>query len=156
MTGHLQGDPSTVLPRVDVPCGTCTLCCRVHFVFLHEDEYDQYEWGWCLRNGDPTKPIGRVLNRKPDGSCVYLGDSGCTIHDSAPKVCREFDCRVLFMRSDRNGRRLAIKNGEVRRDIFEKGRQMVEQRKLVETGKQEEARHPVAAAQKIVIDALLA
>jgi hypothetical protein len=115
------------LPRVDVPCGKCQLCCKIHFVFLNEREYDQYEWGWCMRTGDDGKQhaIGRVLNRKSNGDCVYLDEYGCTIHDRAPKVCREFDCRTLFLRSDRNGRRLAVKNGEIKRELFDKGREMV-------------------------------
>ena len=116
--------PVAPLPRTDVPCGTCRLCCKVHFVFLNEHEYDQYDWGWCMRTGQDGKQyaVGRVLNRKPNGDCIYLDDNGCTIHDRAPKVCREFDCRTLFLRSDRNGRRLAIKNGEVKHEIFEQGR----------------------------------
>jgi hypothetical protein len=77
-----------------------------------------------MRTGQDGKQyaVGRVLNRKPNGDCIYLDDNGCTIHDRAPKVCREFDCRTLFLRSDRNGRRLAIKNGEVKHEIFEQGR----------------------------------
>ena len=122
----------TVLPRVDVPCGSCRLCCRISAVFLREDEYADYDWSWCVRTGadGQNRAIGRVLTRKPNGDCVYLSDSGCSIHDHAPKTCREFDCRTLFLRSDRSGRRLAIKNGEVSRELFDKGREMV---KLSET-----------------------
>ena len=130
----------TALPRVDVPCGKCQLCCKIHFVFLNKDEYAQYQWGWCMRTGQDGKqhPIGRVLNRKPNGDCIYLNEYGCSIHDRAPKVCREFDCRTLFLQSDRNGRRLAIKNGEIKRELFDKGREMVMQAKLQETAAMEE------------------
>jgi len=39
----------------------------------------------------------RVLAHKDNGDCVYLDrETGCTIHDDAPAICREFDCRTLL------------------------------------------------------------
>jgi hypothetical protein len=42
---------------------------------------------------------GIILQSKPDGSCIYVGDKGCTIWDRRPAICRAFDCRV-YARSD--------------------------------------------------------
>jgi Fe-S-cluster containining protein len=36
-----------------------------------------------------------VLKSKPDGSCVYLGDQGCSIYERRPQMCRAFDCRLM-------------------------------------------------------------
>ena len=38
----------------------------------------------------------KFLIQKPTGECIYLGESGCTIHDRAPQICRSFDCVRLF------------------------------------------------------------
>lgn len=41
--------------------------------------------------------IGGVRYLKAiNGQCVYLGDEGCTIHDTRPDKCRKFDCRELL------------------------------------------------------------
>lgn len=114
----------SVTMRTDVPCGKCTLCCRTLIVPLAEEEYAQYRWAWVTtRAGDR---LGKALQRRPDGSCVYLGDNGCTIHGHAPHVCQRFDCRELFKKSDRKGRREAVKSGKLPKALFDKGREMLE------------------------------
>jgi Fe-S-cluster containining protein len=37
-----------------------------------------------------TEPGTAVLQNKPDGSCVFLGPSGCGVHPDRPLVCRLF------------------------------------------------------------------
>lgn len=108
--------------RADVPCGTCQLCCKTLIVPLALEEYEQYAWAWVVtRDG---KRLGRALKRKANGDCVYLGENGCTIHGRAPHVCQRFDCRELFQKSDRGGRRKAIKSGKIPKALFDKGREM--------------------------------
>jgi len=63
-----------------------------------------------------------VLDRKPDGSCIYLGDSGCRIHDRAPVPCREFDCRRFFKSLTRNERRRLVRAGAVAKVVLDAGR----------------------------------
>jgi len=112
--------------RTDVPCGTCTLCCRTLIVPLADEEYEQYEGNWAWITDSKTgERHGRALKRLPDGSCVYLGPSGCTIHGRAPHVCQRFDCRELFLKSDRAGRRQAVKSGKLPKVLFDKGREML-------------------------------
>jgi hypothetical protein len=108
----------------NVPCNGCTLCCRTLIVPLADEEYEQYQWAWVRTRAGEI--LGRALQRKPNGDCVYLGDRGCTIHDRAPHVCKRFDCRELFLKSDRVGRRRAIKSGKLPKALFEKGREMAE------------------------------
>ena len=36
-----------------------------------------------------------MLDHKPNGDCIYLGNGGCTIHESKPRMCREMDCRKV-------------------------------------------------------------
>ena len=33
-----------------------------------------------------------LLAQKEDGSCIYLDNKKCSIHDKRPKVCRPFFC----------------------------------------------------------------
>jgi len=70
----------------DVPCGTCHLCCKM-LTPLRDTEYSKYQWMWVQGR--------RALKRKPNGDCFYLADTGCSIHDRAPKVCQDFDCRKM-------------------------------------------------------------
>ena len=112
--------------RADVPCGSCTLCCRTLIVPLAEEEYAQYDWAWiCKPDGTKISESARALKRKPNGDCVYLGESGCTIHGRAPHVCQRFDCRELFLKSDRAGRRKAVASGKLPKELFERGRELL-------------------------------
>ncbi len=43
-------------------------------------------------------PYGHMLKRKPDGSCTYLRDEGCSIWPNTPGVCRAFDCREYVLK----------------------------------------------------------
>jgi hypothetical protein len=108
----------------DVPCGKCQLCCKTLIVPLAEEEYENYDWAWITtRDG---KRHGRALQRKANGDCVYLGENGCTIHGHAPHVCQRFDCRELFLKSDRQFRR----SGQLPKSLFEKGREMLKEHPL--------------------------
>lgn len=33
-----------------------------------------------------------ILAKNPDGSCVYLKNNFCSIHENRPAVCRHFFC----------------------------------------------------------------
>ena len=60
-----------------------------------------------------TGAIGPVLKVNVDaegkGTCVYLGEKGCTIWERAPAVCKAFDCRILFASLNREERRGSVK-----------------------------------------------
>jgi hypothetical protein len=112
-----------VSARADVPCGKCQLCCKTLIVPLAHEEYKQYDWVWVTTL--EGKQLGRALKRRANGDCVYLGENGCTIHGRAPHVCQRFDCRELFQKSDRAGRRQAIKSGKIPKALFNKGREML-------------------------------
>jgi len=86
------------------------------------DNPASYDTALCLT---PGKEPYLILNRKDNGDCIYLDDRGCTIHDRAPWVCREFDCREVFRNSDRQGRKLAIKRGTMSKEIFNRGRELL-------------------------------
>ena len=77
--------------RLDVPCNGCRLCCDGDAIrLLPGDDPTQYQT-------EPHEMIrgALMLAHRKNGECVYLGEWGCTIHDRAPLMCREFDCRNL-------------------------------------------------------------
>ena len=72
----------------NVPCGSCKACCKSDRIMLGPtDSREAYRWH---RDGAHD-----VLDRKENGECVYLTDTGCGIHEKAPDICKRFDCRVL-------------------------------------------------------------
>lgn len=76
--------------EADVPCGTCRACCSHDRVFLGPRD-DPRAYRWHLEDGYP------VLDRLPNGDCVYLTATGCGIHGRAPQICRRMDCRILVL-----------------------------------------------------------
>lgn len=85
--------------RRSVPCDGCTACCRHELVIMHPEDGDDPSQYLTRRVVNPLTGAPEIaLMHRPDGSCVYLGDSGCTIHDKAPVICRAFDCRGIVRR----------------------------------------------------------
>lgn len=109
--------------RSNVPCNGCTACCRGDLIVLHPEHGDDVS---SYETEAATHPISGkaaiALKHKPDNSCVYLGLDGCTIHERAPVVCREFDCRKLYQSMTRAQRRELVATGFVSRQVLEAGR----------------------------------
>ena len=82
----------------DVPCGSCTACCRSsQFVHIGPDEVDTLAHvPEALLFEAPGLPPGhRVLGFDEHGACSLLAEDGCTIYDHRPRTCRTYDCRVF-------------------------------------------------------------
>ena len=109
--------------QVNVPCNGCTVCCKNELLILHPEMGDDVALFATMKVTNPvTGKPAFALQHKPNGDCIYLGDSGCTIHGHAPAICREFDCR-RFLRSlgDRAERRRLLKIGLVSKEVFAAG-----------------------------------
>lgn len=79
------------LPRNAVPCNGCVRCCRADAVrLLPGDIATLYQ-----TEPHPYMPGELMLAHKANLDCIYLGEKGCTIHERAPRQCREMDCRVI-------------------------------------------------------------
>ncbi len=93
MQAALRGDGES-----DVPCGSCTACCRsAQFVHIEPDETDALAHvPAALRFPAPGRPKGHVvLGYDEHGRCPMLGEHGCTIYAHRPRTCRTYDCRVF-------------------------------------------------------------
>ena len=87
----------------NVPCNGCTLCCRGDAISIHPEYGDVAADYQTVPHHIPElaqKGI-RMLAHKPDNSCIYLGENGCSIHGKAPALCREFDCRKMVQKHAR-------------------------------------------------------
>ena len=71
--------------RATPPCIECSRCCSLP-VALHETDRDSLP----LDRSTPN-----ALMKRPDGTCVLLGDFGCTVHSTAPFACQQFDCAYM-------------------------------------------------------------
>lgn len=81
-----------------VPCNGCQACCKRERIIMSEENGDNPEEFHVV----PTKKgndgaIEWMLAHKPNGDCIYLGETGCTIHGRQPWACRQFDCRAWFL-----------------------------------------------------------
>lgn len=73
---------------VDVPCETCTACCREPQVQLLREEWERFP------DAERGEAGERYLPRQEDGSCTRFVDGKCSIYADRPYACRIFDCRV--------------------------------------------------------------
>lgn len=74
-----------------VPCNGCTRCCHNDAIRILPHE-DASRWRTVPHD---YRPDALMLEHKPNGDCVYLGDHGCTIQNDKPQMCSEMDCRNL-------------------------------------------------------------
>lgn len=105
----------------DVPCKTCTACCRGDILVLPGDSHRDYE---TVEFNHPFMGPSVRLAQNPDGTCIYLKD-GCLIYDKRPTVCKAFDCRKfygLFMDAPEDERQFIVETGLIGRDVIEAGR----------------------------------
>lgn len=78
----------------DVPCNGCTLCCHNDAVrLLPGDNPSQY-----FTEPHPYFHDERMLAHSESRDCIYMKESGCSIHSTRPQQCREMDCRVMAQR----------------------------------------------------------
>ena len=80
-------------------CKSCGLCCKLFYINLAKEEYlsgkyktELGKYGLIEDFGSAKGCGANLLAKKADGSCVYLKNNLCSIHNHRPKVCREFFC----------------------------------------------------------------
>jgi len=83
---------------VDVPCGSCTACCRSSY-FIHigpKETRTLRRIPAALMFPAPGLAKGHmVMGYDERGHCPMLIDDRCSIYDDRPRTCRNFDCRVF-------------------------------------------------------------
>lgn len=82
----------------DVPCGDCVGCCTSS-KFIHVRPTDRSAIKKIPEEilfQAPGLPDGHyLLGYDGKGHCPMFIDGGCTIYESRPETCKQYDCRVL-------------------------------------------------------------
>ena len=78
-------------------CAQCGVCCKLFLVNLAEEEYKSGRYKTVfdefVEEFEEAEMVGaNIIEQKEDGSCIYLEDHKCSIHDERPKSCRNFFC----------------------------------------------------------------
>ena len=81
----------------NVPCGTCTACCRTHNILIAADETETLAHvASTLQIPASRMPHGDLLMmHEESGDCPMLVDERCSIYEHRPRMCRTYDCRVF-------------------------------------------------------------
>jgi lysine-N-methylase len=88
-------------------CQGCSACCRHYHVSVSDEEREKIEaQGWekepefqgvpfFIREGGWLSKRSYQLNRRPDGTCVFLDpDNRCRIHDRHGSAAKPLACRI--------------------------------------------------------------
>jgi Fe-S-cluster containining protein len=114
------------LDRTPVPCNGCRACCQGgEAVVLFPERGDRIADYQTRTIPSAHGPL-TILQQKPNGDCVYLGEQGCTIHERAPALCRRFDCRAYFLAQPRQARRAIERANRHKLAIFEAARERLD------------------------------
>lgn len=108
-----------------VPCNGCTLCCQGDAIRLTEEANPED----YLTEPHPYISGELMLAHKSNGDCIYLNESGCSIHDRAPSLCRSADCRSIALKYDFT---TAMKLHEMKRidiRVWDKGNHLLNEMK---------------------------
>lgn len=95
------GDPEVLIRRMarrefpPVPCDGCVECCYHTRVEVNPDLERPEDLAYLATEPDPEG--GLRLRKRPDGACIHLGKSGCSIYDHRLLACRRYDCRVFTL-----------------------------------------------------------
>lgn len=124
-----QGIPVKQIQSASVPCAGCTICCRSDAISLHPELGDDASQYQTVPHFIPELARKGVvmLAHKPDKSCVYLGEHGCSIHGRAPALCREFDCRGLVRKLGYTNARKAVKKGALSAGVVRRGIELLKE-----------------------------
>ena len=101
--------------------GWTAQCCHGDAVrLLDSDDLSKYQ-----TEPHPYMPKVLVVAHKPNGDCLYLGDEGCTIHDTKPQMCREMDCRRITLAITWSQARKMAARGALRMDVWRRGKELI-------------------------------
>ena len=110
--------------RARVPCAGCQACCKRETIALHPEHGDLVESYLTELMPHPFLPVMMsVVQHKPNGDCIYLDATGCSIWHRAPAICREFDCRLSYLKFTSAQRRQLLKAGRVDPEVMAAGKQ---------------------------------
>jgi hypothetical protein len=94
-------------------------------LFLHPEQGDDVASYQVRVAADREGHAVFLLATTEAGACVYLGETGCTIYERRPLLCRSFDCRKHYLMLPRQDRDNLVRLGLSSRAVFHAGRMRV-------------------------------
>ena len=79
-------------------CEQCGVCCKLFVINLNKKEYFSGKYKTIFAKFGKFEFVeaeltgANLLDQKEDGSCIYLKQGKCSIHNFRPQVCRNFFC----------------------------------------------------------------
>lgn len=80
-------------------CVECGVCCKLFLINLTEKEYNSERYKSQFREFGLIEDFAKaeecganIIEQKDDGSCIYLEDGKCSIHNDRPDACKDFFC----------------------------------------------------------------
>lgn len=80
-------------------CYECGVCCKLFMINLTEAEYKSGSYKTQFDAFEPMDDFveaemcgANIIEQKEDGSCIYVNNGNCSIHDKRPQACRAFFC----------------------------------------------------------------
>jgi Fe-S-cluster containining protein len=80
-------------------CSQCGVCCKLFLINLTEKEYKSLRYKTQFEEFERVEDFSEaelcganIITQREDGSCIYLENGNCSIHDKRPEACRAFFC----------------------------------------------------------------
>jgi len=80
-------------------CSRCGICCKFFLINLSKKEYKSRKFRTQFESFDFISDFAKaescganIIKQKHDGSCYYLKNNKCSIHNSRPVACKDFFC----------------------------------------------------------------
>jgi Fe-S-cluster containining protein len=79
-------------------CSGCGVCCKLFLINLSKKEFRSNKYKTQFKNLKPMTFAkaascgANILEQKDDGSCFYLKNNKCSIHNIRPVACKNFFC----------------------------------------------------------------
>lgn len=78
-------------------CSKCGVCCKLFLIDLDEEEYHSGKYKTIFQEhydnfNEALENAANIVAQNKDGSCIYLNNGLCSIHNWRPKACRNFFC----------------------------------------------------------------
>jgi len=104
-----------------VPCNGCTICCHSDAIRLLEGD----DVSFYMTVKHPYIKDALMLAHKENGECIYLEETGCGIHDYAPLLCRQADCRSIALKIGFEKAIHLHEQGIINFNVWDKGRMLL-------------------------------
>jgi hypothetical protein len=97
LQGYLHAQ-SQLGMSANVPCGECNACCRSsYFIEIRADERETLRRIPHTYLARAPRPHERnsIMEHDVRGRCPMLRGDACSIYESRPRTCRNYDCRAF-------------------------------------------------------------